>query len=97
MPDAMSREDVMAAFTTSVEQLRGHPGLIRKYYLYDEAAGTAGGAYLWESRAAAEALYTDVWRETVSERYGGRPTITWFEAPIVLDNAAGEVVSGAAG
>lgn len=92
LPAGTSREDIMQAFATSVEQLRGHPGLIRKYYLYDEAAGTAGGVYLWESRAAADALYSDAWLEMISERYGAKPRITWFETPVVLDNATGEVV-----
>ncbi|WP_193368419.1 YdhR family protein [Pelagibius marinus] len=96
LPSGIKREDVIAAFNTSVEQLRGYPGLIRKYYLYDEAAGTAGGAYLWENRAAAEALYSDAWLEMIAERYGGKPQITWFETPVVLDNASGEVLSEAA-
>jgi quinol monooxygenase YgiN len=97
LPAGTSREDVMAAFATSVEQLRGHPGLIRKYYLYDEEAGTAGGAYLWESRAAAEALYTAEWLEMIAQRYGGNPQITWFETPVVLDNASGEVTGKVTG
>ncbi len=96
LPAATSREDIMRAFGTSVEQLKGHPVLVRKYYLYDEEAGTAGGVYLWESRAAAEALYSDAWLEMITERYGGEPQIAWFETPVVLDNATGEVVSEAA-
>ena len=96
LPAGTSRDDVMQAFRTSVEQLTDHPGLIRKYYLYDEAAGTAGGVYLWESRAAADALYTEAWLEMITERYGAPPEIAWFETPVVLDNAAGTVVSDAA-
>lgn len=91
-----SREDVMKAFRTSVEQLDGHSGLIRKYYLYDEDSGTAGGVYLWESREAADALYTAEWLKMITARYGSEPDIRWFETPVVLDNAAGEVVSDAA-
>jgi Putative mono-oxygenase ydhR len=96
LPVGTSREDVMAAFRTSIEQLKNHPGLIRKYYLYDGKAGTAGGVYLWESREAADALYTPAWLEMITARYGCEPAIGWFETPFVLDNAAGEVVSDAA-
>jgi len=96
LPAGTMREDVMGAFRTSVEQLKNHPGLIRKYYLYDEETNTAGGVYLWESRAAADALYTDAWLEMITERYGCPPEITWFETPVVLDNAAGGVVTEAA-
>ena len=97
LPEGTTRDDVMAAFKTSVEQLRGHPGLLRKHYLYNEADGIAAGAYLWESRAAAEALYTAEWRGMITARYGSEPTITWFDTPFVLDNTTGAVVADAAG
>ncbi len=96
LPAGASREDVMQAFHTSVEQLTGYSGLIRKYYLYDAEANTAGGVYLWESREAADALYTAEWLKMITARYGSEPSISWFETPFVLDNAAGEVVSEAA-
>ena len=96
LPEGTMRDDILQAFKTSVEQLRGHPGLIRKYYLYNAEEGTAAGAYLWESRAAADALYTPEWHRMIAERYGSVPTITWFETPFVLDNATGEVIAEAA-
>jgi hypothetical protein len=36
-------------------ELVGHPGLIWKIWLRDEANSRAGGAYLFEDRASAEA------------------------------------------
>ncbi|GAB4376470.1 MAG: YdhR family protein [Kiloniellaceae bacterium] len=96
LPAGTTREAVMAAFRASVEQLRGTPGLIRKHYLYNAEAGTAAGLYLWESRAAAEALYTDDWRKMITARYGSAPVIAWFDTPILLDNLTGEVVEDAA-
>ena len=96
LPDGTSREDIMQAFRTSVEQLRGHPGLIRKHYLYNPEEGVAAGAYLWESRAAADALYTAEWREMITQRYGSEPSISWFETPFVLDNVTGKVTVEAA-
>ena len=96
LPGGTSREDILRAFRTSVEQLRGQPGLIRKHYLYNAAEGTAAGVYLWESRAAAEALYTPEWRKMITARYGSEPVIAWFDTPILLDNTTGKVTADAA-
>ena len=96
LPAGTTRNDVMAAFRASVEQLRGYPGLIRKHYLYNAEEGTAAGVYLWESRAAAEALYTPEWRRMITARYGSEPVIAWFDTPILLDNTTGEVIDEAA-
>ena len=43
-------------------------GLVRKDYLNGDA-GT-GGVYLWESRAAAEAWFTEERLESLAERFG---------------------------
>ncbi|MGD1876649.1 MAG: YdhR family protein [Kiloniellaceae bacterium] len=96
LPAGTTRDAILQAFRTSVEQLRGQPGLIRKHYLYNEADGIAAGAYLWESRAAADALYTAEWRKMIVARYGSEPVITWFDTPFVLDNTTGEVIGEAA-
>ena len=95
LPEGTSQEDVFAAFKASAPNYQGMPGLIRKYYLYGEN-GVAGGAYLWESREAAEAVYTAEWRKMVTERYGSEPTIAYFDTPVIVDNASGDVIAQAA-
>ena len=50
----------------------GTKGLIRKDYLNGET-GT-GGVYLWESRAAAEAWFTEARMAELTKRFGARPT-----------------------
>lgn len=89
----VSRDKAKELFMGSAPNYREVPGLLRKYYLLSEDGGTAGGAYLWKTRAEAEALYTDDWRKTVEERYGAPPSLTYFESPVVVDNVVGEVVS----
>ena len=69
-------------------------GLIPKYYLFD-GQGTAGGCYLWESRAAADAVYTPEWKAYITERYGAAPEILYFETPVVVDNVIGEIQAAA--
>ena len=59
-------------------------GLIRKDYLNGEA-GT-GGVYLWESRAAAEAWFTDAKPKELTERFGAKPRLTWYDTHVTVDN-----------
>jgi hypothetical protein len=67
-------------------------GLIRKYYLLSEDGGTAGGVYLWESRRAAETLYTDDWKKFILQKYGSEPSVTYFDSPVIVDNLLGEII-----
>lgn len=66
----------------------GSKGLIRKDYLNGEA-GT-GGVYLWESRSAAEAWFTEQRVAQLTERFGARPRLTWYDTHVTVDNPAGE-------
>ena len=66
----------------------GKKGLIRKDYLNGDA-GT-GGVYLWESRQAAEAWYTEERIAELTERFGVRPRLTWYDTHVTVDNLKGE-------
>jgi hypothetical protein len=68
---------------------------VRKYYVRTEDGGRAGGIYLWESRAAADAVYNGEWRERVEKLYGAKPTFTWFGTPVIVDNLAGGTIAKA--
>ena len=57
--------------------------LISKHYLNGET-GT-GGVYVWESRAAAEAWYTEELLEQLARNWA-RPTLTWYDNHVVVDN-----------
>ncbi len=92
LPKGTPRERALEIFKASVPRYSGFPGLIRKYYLYG-ADDSVKGVYLWESRAAAEKLYTPEFRKGVKERFGSEPTITFFETPIVIDNLTKETIA----
>lgn len=94
LPPGTTLEDATALFQRSAPLYRGKPGLVRKYYLYGED-GTAGGVYLWESREAAEKAYDAAWRRMIAERYGAEPQVTYFESPVIVDNAAGHASQNA--
>lgn len=66
----------------------GAKGLIRKDYLNGET-GT-GGVYLWESRRAAEAWYTEACLTDLTNRFGARPRLTWYDTHVTVDNLKNE-------
>mgnify|MGYP007115340221 FL=1 len=64
-------------------------GLIRKDFLNGEECG--GGVYLWESREAAEAWFNDEWWGWIEDRFGARPTLTYFDHYLTVDNKSGDI------
>jgi hypothetical protein len=66
---------------------------VRKVYVLSEDGSTAGGIYLWNSRADADAMYTESWRAFVRGKYGTDPSVTYFDSPVVVDNVTNEILS----
>ena len=81
-----SEEQAIKGGTASAPTYRGlaASGLIRKDYLNGDA-GT-GGVYLWESRKAAEAWFTEAKLAELTERFGARPRLTWYDTHVTVDN-----------
>lgn len=92
LPDGISREQVITDMRGSAERWRADPDLIRKNYLYDPDNGQAGGAYLWKSKEAARRGHDEAWRRRIMQVYGSKPSIRYFETPLVVDNALHELV-----
>lgn len=82
----------IAAQTKSAPTFRGlaDKGLLRKDYLNGDAGG--GGVYYWKSREAAEAWYTPQWFEQATRTFGARPTVTYYETYVTVDNVAGKTI-----
>ena len=95
LPKPVLLAEATRLFEASTPKYRNLPGLIRKYYLLGDDGVSAGGVYLWESRADAERLYTSEWREKVTSAYGSAPVITWFNCPVIVDNLANDVTVAA--
>ena len=66
----------------------GNIGLISKDYVRNEHG--AGGVYVWQSRAAAEAWFTEDKLTEYTRIFGARPTLTWYDANLTVDNKAGQ-------
>ena len=95
LPSPISLEEATRRFEESAPKYRNLAGLVRKYYLRSQDGRVAGGIYLWESRQAAERVYDGEWRARVGRLYGAEPTITWFDSPVIVDNATGTITKAA--
>lgn len=88
MDNALALDEATARFNGTAPNYRGLAGLHAKAYLYGEEGAQLGGFYVWESRAAADAMYTDAWRAKVTEVYGVPPVVRYFDVPVFIDNRA---------
>ena len=87
LPEGMTPDKAREMFEASAPRYETIPGLVRKYYLCDADARVGGGVYLWENRESADALDEGGWRETIRERFGSDPEISWFDTPVIVDNS----------
>jgi len=92
LSETLSLNKAQDIFATTALKYIEIQGLIRKYYLLSEDGQTAGGVYLWESREAAEMLYTEEWKKFILQKYGSEPSVTYFYSPVIVDNLLGEVI-----
>ena len=93
LQEPISLDEAREIFLSTAPKYRDVAGLRRKCYLFADDGVTVGGVYLWDSRAHAEAMYTDSWRAFVTDKYGTEPEVTWFETPVVVDNLTNEIQS----
>ena len=92
LPQPMTTDKAQSVFAETAPKYREVKGLVRKYYLLSEDGETAGGVYLWKSRVAAEQLYSDDWKAFIEQKYGTRPTVTYFASPVIVDNLVGQII-----
>ena len=86
LPADIDAKKAAELFKGSAPKYRGMKGLVRKYYLFDDAQRIGGGVYLWQSRADAEAVYTPQWKAYIAERYGAPPEIRYFETSARIES-----------
>ena len=82
----LSLDEAAQRFNTTAPNYRGLTGLHSKAYIYEQDGSNLGGFYLWESREAAEAMYTDAWKAKATEIYGVAPIIRYFDVPVHIEN-----------
>jgi hypothetical protein len=97
LPAGISREDVVKGMHEVAPRWRKEPELIRKTFVHDPAANQAGAFYLWNNRAAAERAHDAAWRQRIRDSYGSEPVIRYFDTPLVVDNALGQIIEAKPG
>lgn len=93
LQEPVTRDEARRIFLSTAPKYQNVAGLVRKCYVLSQDGRTVGGIYLWNSRAEAEAMYTESWRVFVREKYGTDPSVTYFETPVVVDNVTHEILS----
>lgn len=91
LPAGMDRAAAAKLSESAAPKFQALEGLQTKHFLYQEAEGLGGGFYAWETREQAEAFHCDAWLDSMEERMGSRPELTFFETAVVVDNTVGEV------
>jgi len=92
LSETLSLDKAQDIFAGTAPKYIDIQGLVRKYYLLSEDGETAGGVYLWESRKAAETLFTDEWKKFILQKYGSEPSVTYFNSPVIVDNLLGKII-----
>jgi hypothetical protein len=88
LPDGMGRKDAVGKYRTRIPMWKADPDLIHKAFLYDEASRRGGGVYLWKNIEAAKIAHGPAFQDGIQSIFGAKPEFQYFEAPIVIDNAA---------
>lgn len=65
----------------------GREGLRQKFYWVDKQRHEAGGIYAWESREAAEKVYTQEWKTRAEQAFRAQPEIRFVEVTDVIANS----------
>jgi hypothetical protein len=93
LPKPITRDEARQIFLSTAPKYQGVAGLVRKVYVLSEEGDTVGGIYLWNSRAEADAMYTENWKAFVRDKYGTEPSVTYFDSPVMVDNLTHQIVS----
>lgn len=78
---------IVGKFRDAVPEYERVPGLDNKFFsLTDQRY--YGGIYDWQSRAQAEAYYSDAWRSGIRARRGVEPDLVLLDAPFSVGGRA---------
>lgn len=95
VPEGTSKDSLRQTIKATAHTYQGIPGLIRKYYGIRDDGQSLVGIYLWESKAAADRLYTADWVGMVTKRWGTPPMRQEWETPMVVEAAEQRLVEAA--
>ncbi len=85
LAEARSRDQMLAAFRAAEGQFASLPGLVRKYFAYDEAAHCGHSVYLFTDEASASAFFGPQFAATMKEKFGAVPEVFGVDTLLVVD------------
>ena len=65
----LDRAELERRYRARMAEFRALPGLVQKYYVYDEASAEWGGVYLWASEEALQAYLASDLRRSIASVY----------------------------
>ena len=65
----LSYEELEKRYKERMPEFREVPGLVQKYYSFDEATGEWAGIYLWDSEESLTAYLESDLRKTIGSAY----------------------------
>ena len=95
LPTGVPIEAIKEALREVAPEFKHLAGLLRKYFLISEDEKTGGGVYLWNSMEEARTFNEGVLREMVREKFQVEASIEYYDAPVIVDNVASEIIADA--
>lgn len=90
LPEGIGLEECRAHYAKIAPGFLDAPGLVSKQFICMSDGHIGGGVYMWKSREDAEAFYSGPWLDGIRARYGGEPTITYYETLALTDTTTGK-------
>ena len=84
----VDRARVITVAENARATFEGMPGLRFKFFTFDDKHRRATNFYVWDSKNAAEAFFSEELTERVTGLYGVPPTIDFVEIAQIVDNSA---------
>jgi hypothetical protein len=84
-----SAAEIVGSFEASAPFFRTIPGLIRKYFCFDDQAYEGTSVYIWQDRKSAEACFGNPeFMARFRKSFNCEPNVKYVETKFVVDNAA---------
>ncbi|HSG34172.1 MAG TPA: YdhR family protein [Sphingomonadaceae bacterium] len=93
LPVPIPRDVMMEEFRDAEARFTALPGLIRKYFCYDEASHTGHSVYLWESEEQARAFHGKEFERKMVEVFDAPPECIFADTLLIVDNEQKKVIA----
>lgn len=86
LPVPIPRDVMLEEFRAAENRFASMPGLVCKYFCYDEAAHTGHSVYIWEDEERARAFHGTEFSRKMVEIFDAPPECIFADTLLVVDN-----------